>query len=459
MKKILSLVACLCLTVYLTGCTSHNDAANPDQPVADVGLENPNPDALPADAAASADKNAPGNTDEQKAFLDQPLPEDTLGQANNTAATDNTAAQPAAPADGAAATTPPPTDGTVAAADTTKATPPPTDVTPPPAADTPIADANVATPGSGDQNAIAGSTDTSAPTTTETAATEAPKHTPMPLQKVKEVPFHEGDQLLNAVYLSRPADTYQKISSMIYGNEDQVKNLKAANPGVKNIKPGQKIYYNSPKRAMDESKMMNYYEEAGLPAETYIAKKGDDLKKVSKELLGYPAAWKEVWATNNIESKGKLDEGTEIKFWRGAATVAAASPGADGAAMNMPPPPAPEMAKNEMPPPPAPEMAKNEMPPPQPQQMAQQELPPPPPPQPQAELPPPPPPPPAPVPEMAKKTVKATNPNADDGMMDQDTMMEVGAAAIILVAFAGLMIMRKKRAQRAAAENYEKMGA
>jgi LPXTG-motif cell wall-anchored protein len=276
------------------------------------------------------------------------------------------------------------------------------------------------------------------------------------LLKVKDATYREGDQLINAVYVARPKDSYKSISSMIYGSEDKVKDLKAANPGIKKVKTGQKIYYNSPKRATDESKIMNYYEESGMPAETYVTKKGDNLKKLSKGLLGFPDAWKEIWMTNaSVESKEKLNEGTEIKYWKDAAGGAPAQQmAADG---NRQPTPMPQEAN---PPPPA----QADLPPPPPQQ-AQANLPPPPPPpqQAQANLPPPPPPPeaapPPPTPQMAKKPPKIAQPGVEEGAMDDQTMMAMAAAGIVIAAIAALIIIRKKKAQKAAASNFEQMGA
>lgn len=427
MKKILALVACLYLTAHLTGCTSQEEAPNPDQPaVAEGGLENPAAPATPAaDGAASAG--------DQKAFLDQPLPEDSLGQAPAAAA----------PADGAPAEAP---AGDVAAA---------------PDAASPAAPAAVAdsvAPAGGDTavkpeapsaaTAASAVESASASASADAPAAEAPKHAAAPLQKIKDTPFREGDQLLNAVYIARPGDDYKKISALIYGADDHEKILKAANPGSKKVKPGQKVYYNSPKRGTDESRIMNFYEEAGLPAETYVAKKGDDLKKVSKELLGFPDAWKEIWVTNSVDSKGKLKEGTELKFWRGNNMAVAAVDA------SMPPPPPPQ---GNMPPPPPPPQANMPPPPPPPQA----NMPPPPPPPPpeqkaQADLPPPPPPPPPP-PQMAKKPAKIGTP-AEEGM-DQETVMIIAAGALLAVGIAVLVIIRKKKAEKAATEDFEQMGA
>jgi hypothetical protein len=226
---------------------------------------------------------------------------------------------------------------------------------------------------------------------------------------------------------------------MIYGNADKAKDLKKANNGKK-VKPSEKIYYNSPQRPNDETKIATYYEDMGMMPEVYVSKEGDNLKKVSKELLGYDNAWKEVWALNGVESKAKLPAGTELRYWKGA--PAAPAPKTELAKNEMPPPSPP----NEMPPPPPP-------PPPMPDQSVAantaNQLPPPPPPMPN-DMPPPPPPPPAeavnppPPPPPAKKAAAKKEASAVAGL-DQDTMMMLGGAGIVAIGLASIIIIRKRR--------------
>jgi len=411
MRKLLAIAAILSIIFYLPACTKSTKEEGGDAAAqAEAGgLEIP-------DAGAS------GNPDETQAgFLDDQLPEDTLG---------------AVPAQ----------DQNAQAGQPTTETPPTTADTPPPL------DLSGTSPDAG-----LSATDSAKE---ETAKGEPPpKPKSAPLQKVKELPFREGDQLLNAVYITRPGDNYKKISKMIYGSEDKVKDLKKANPNIKTVKPGNKIYYNSPKRPDDELKIMNYYEETGDPSEVYIAKEGENLKTISKDLLGYPEAWKEVWATNPVESKEKLSAGTELRFWKGAAagltqvtsnTPPAPNLGADGGAPNSnfpppeqmtPPPPPPVEAKMpDLPPPPPPEQMMP--PPPPPVEAKMPDLPPPPPPDQMA-----PPPPPPMAPAVAKKQKQP--PKLQEEALDQDTIMALGGAGIVAAALAALIIIRKRK-QKAA---------
>lgn len=295
--------------------------------------------------------------------------------------------------------------------------------------------------------------DTAVPTENKPIEVAAPKPS---LKKIKDMPFKEGEQLLNSVYVARPKDTFSSISKLIYGDATHVKSLKSGNPTVKTVRAGDKIYYNSPQRPTDESMMKVYYEDVGQVPETYTAKEGDDLKKLSKELLGFSGAWKEVWAINPVESKDKLAEGTTLRYWKGAppasSEVAPSAPTmagtTDGMPTEMPPPPMPPQAEPMMPPPPPP-MNEVSVPPPPP---PMPEMAPPPtnmgstaPPPPSVVTPPPPPvavqPPMDNPPPRPKKAVQAEASGMDD-------MMMLGAVGVLVVGIAAIVIMRKRKQQK-----------
>lgn len=274
------------------------------------------------------------------------------------------------------------------------------------------------------------------------------------VKKVESVPYRVDGTLLNAVYIARPGDNYKKIAKMIYQDDKKAKELKKLNPGV-SPKVGDKVYYNSPVRPDDEANLKTYYEDAGMMPETYVAQEGDNLKKISKTLLGYDGAWKEVYATNPVDTTSKLAAGTELKFWK-AADAAAPPPVKEEMAAAPPPPPA------DMPPPPdmgQPPAAAGGMeppaPPPPPQDMAGQPPPPPPmdaaPPPPPMDAAPPPPPmveaPPPPPPPVGKAAPKRPGEEIG-GPMDNDIMLALGAAGLVAILLAGVMVMRKRRQQR-----------
>jgi hypothetical protein len=220
-----------------------------------------------------------------------------------------------------------------------------------------------------------------------------------PLQKVPVSPWRQGGVLYNSVYFAKPSETLKSISKKIYGDSSKVSELRKGN-GIfasRGVLPGDKVYYSSPTRPMDDSRVMSYYEEKGLIPQVYIAQEGDRLRPVSEKLLGYSAGWKEIWSSNNFDSKSDLAAGTEIRYFKedgGTASstqVLAGNGGSQFDSQQLPPP-----TPTELPPPTA--MAENEFTPPPPPQDIQQ--PPPPelatadiaPPPPPVDIPPPPPP-------------------------------------------------------------------
>ncbi len=269
------------------------------------------------------------------------------------------------------------------------------------------------------------------------------------LKKIKDAPFNSNGRILNTVYVARKGDNLNKVSEKLYGDKKHKKDLQADNSFLnRGVKEGDKIYYNSPRRPDDTTTMMTYYEDNGIPAQTYVTQDGDDLKKLAKDLLGSKEAWKELWVTNaNIESKNALDAGTEVRYW--------ASAGETVVATNTPPPSVP----SEMPPPPnvagtmtPPAQDANAFPPPS------DSLPPPPPIQDTAALPPPPPameqnmadipaPPPPPPPMGAKKPAQTPESFL---FQDQETTMAFGAGGILLLSVLLIVVHRikKGRAQK-----------
>ncbi len=268
------------------------------------------------------------------------------------------------------------------------------------------------------------------------------------LQKMASSPWKMGSKWVNGIYFARPGDSLESISQTLYG-DDRTSELKKINPTYANreVKPGDKVYYASVVRPEDNAQIMTYFEEKNVPAKTYISKSGDNIRKVSQELLGYPEAWKEVWAYNSVESKQDIGEGIELRYWE-AQPSSGSAPIADQAAPEMPSiPEAPPMAppaedpmaqlpppSQELPPPPdMNNMAGNDLPPPPPPMDA-------PPPPPSMDMaPPPPPPPPA----------SATQASVDDAATtEQDTNLAVGAVGAMVLGALALIMVRRKRKQR-----------
>ncbi|MFN8790231.1 MAG: hypothetical protein ACK5Y2_02095 [Bdellovibrionales bacterium] len=276
---------------------------------------------------------------------------------------------------------------------------------------------------------------------------DQPKPAPRALQKVASTPWKVGSKWVNGIYFARPGESLDSISQTIYG-DDRTRELKKINPTYNNrdVKPGDKVYYSSVSRPDDSEKILTFFEEKGVAPQTYVAQSGDNIRQVSQKLLGYPEAWKEVWASNSVDSKQEIPEGTELRYWDMAAAAPAgsggktdvaanANPGADGGAAP-PPPPMPEvppMPEAQMAPPPPPDL------PPPPDMQADAGMPPPPP----ADIPPPPPPPmeTAPPPQQAQ---------VDDGgaTSEEDQTLVMGAVAAAVIGGAVLAIVRRKRRQK-----------
>lgn len=509
MKKLLLVLAALGLMAQFSACT-----ANKAQDDAEF-VENADVDKIEAeepkldDGSSQAANTAP----EQSLSTDNSL-EAALGEApaDTTASNDNlsldAAPQDPLPADIAAAPT----------LDESSLQAPPSDVSAEPPADSLAAsdlppqdlsldDPNALAPADDGLSAAMNETPTETPqdppatAMTPPPTTEAPvEATPIAdvkpttgsagttsLKKVSDAtPYAFGDGFVNTIYIARPKEKLKDISQTIYGS-DKTKELKKINSFLKARAPraGDKIAYVSPNRPTDSSKTITYYEDTGMIPETYVAQKGDNLKKVSKKLLGYDNAWKEVWSTNTMESKTKLAEGETFKYWKSPAsitppttTTAAATemPKTPEAAVNnivqnnpAPPPPA------EMTPPPQPAM--NDLPPPPPQA----DLPPPPPADPMAAnvapadpaldaaMPPPPPPddsqfaqtPPPPPPEDKPTKAPAMEEGGDEAAATEggdDMMTMLGIGVLLFGALAFVLVKRKKAQANRSSGNDVQMG-
>ncbi|MEN0057485.1 MAG: hypothetical protein AAGB31_01520 [Bdellovibrio sp.] len=425
MKKIVVFLACLGLAFQMTSCTSKDSQSDSemasDFDSADLEkLDNDEALELTRDEALSSDQ----------------LPEDALGETTSNVA--DTSHDVPAPTDMAATSEPMPSDPFADSHSTTT-----TD------SSTTIVDSGVSS------EPESSSMIESSPRT-GTASFSEPVKQNVPLQKVPSAPWKVGKTWFNTVYFARPGDSLASISRMIYGNEGKVAELKKGNPSFKSrsVKPGEKVYYSSPHRADDSSRMITYYEDNGIAPEVYVAKSGDNIRKISKNLLGYDNAWKEVWSSNSVDSKGAISEGTELRYWRGGA-IAAAPPApsqeiAAGGMMedhSLPPPPT-GPAHDEMPAVP-PQQAQADFPPPPPMPEQEMDMPPPPPPpgmdMAQDHMAPPPPPaevinPPAlPPPQMAEESAPE---------MDNDTTMALAVVGLGAAGLAALIVIRKKRKQR-----------
>ena len=167
----------------------------------------------------------------------------------------------------------------------------------------------------GEENVVIEDSDTQEQSFEANAVTpEAPKN--IPLQKIRKWSYQKGSYLVNAVYIARQGEQMADISQKLYGN-DQTNILYTINPHLKSrqVKVGDKIYYSS-SRKINSDKVVFYYEDIGAPAMTYTISAGQNIRKVSSQLLGHPNSWKEIWATNpQLESKGIVDQDVTISYF------------------------------------------------------------------------------------------------------------------------------------------------
>ncbi len=145
------------------------------------------------------------------------------------------------------------------------------------------------------------------------------KRTWIPVKKMKTVPYDRSGVLVNAIYFVREGDTLSSIGDKIYGSGNAV-DFTIVNPHLQpgNLRIAQKVYYNSPRRPQDRARLMTFYDDTRVPAMTYSAQSGENIREISEKLLGHPRSWIEVWAANlEIQSKWDLESPYQIKYWKG----------------------------------------------------------------------------------------------------------------------------------------------
>lgn len=139
----------------------------------------------------------------------------------------------------------------------------------------------------------------------------------IPLKKIRTQVYRKGAYLVNGVYIARSGDTMGTVSQKIY-NDNSVEALYGINPHLRSrtLKVGDKVYYNSPRRPQDDSRVLFYYEDFGIPSRTHIIEPGQNIRTVSSALLGHKNSWKEIWATNpGLVSKGVVSQTVELRYW------------------------------------------------------------------------------------------------------------------------------------------------
>lgn len=456
MRKIVILLACLGLAFQQTSCTS-NDSQADSEVAADV--DSADLEQLESEGGEIVDGESLG---------DSQLPEEALGEASGTDEAKN--APPDAPgfaeSPGDESAPPPkiaeapqpeePMSEIPSEAPAGSDSLPPDPFAPSAASlsqtEKPKAEEPMSTGSS-----LSTGMESASSNTTYVDSEPAVKKASAPLQKIASTPWKVGKTWFNAVYFARPGDSLASISQMIYG-ANKTKELKKGNPlfNSRDVRPGDKVYYNSPNRPTDSSSLLTYYEDNGMAPEIYVAQPGDNIRKISKNLLGYEGAWKEIWASNPVESKGALEEGAQLKFWKGNAVAAAPKPKAqENTAMNqqMEAVPPAQLPSEVVPPPsmgepmPPPSQAQAEIPPPPPMQEQMADIPPPPPPDSSGaeQMPPPPP---VQAINSPSGEGEAIEEGAEGESSGQDMTVALGVVGLAAAGLAALIVMRKKRKQK-----------
>jgi hypothetical protein len=508
-KNTLVLLLAAVLIVFNNGCTS-SESQEDQQQIENADIEKietiDGGDEISKAAEPTADTAQAENKDNDEASLEaslnEPAPDTATAPAEGTA----TAAPEVKPED-AMTTTTASTEPAPAVVDTNAPTVDEKSLNasaeaPPPVTDAQLAPDPALSASTPSEPAPApavtdlGSSDMSSPVSSSFEPTPTPvaskPRTSISMKKISAVTPYQAKSggWVNTVYIARPGEKLADISMKIFG-ADKTKDLKsiAENSYLKSrsVRPGDKIYYVSPNRPDDSSRTILYYEDMGMVPETYVAKKGESLRKVSKELLGYDNAWKEMWASNGVESKTTLKDGETLRYWKpGAETMVATQPSpppmaTGGAAVTTEPPvatattappveapptetamappsdatgslPAPPADANAtMPPPPA-DTAAAAPPPPAPEEGATASVPPPPPAVEEA--------PPADAGDAGAAKVATGKKKLDQEAeaeetegLNSDTLMSMGALGVLLGLLAFVII--RKRKQKSQMNNLE----
>ncbi len=138
------------------------------------------------------------------------------------------------------------------------------------------------------------------------------------VKKMKPAAYAMAGANINRLYIARPGDNMRSIAQKVYG-EDRSKDLYKYNPHFvgKSLKVGDKVYYESATNKNDPT-MMTFYEENGVSPQYYTSDDDDNIRTVAKKLLGHERSWMEIYATNaNLESKGRLPAGLQLRYWPG----------------------------------------------------------------------------------------------------------------------------------------------
>lgn len=138
----------------------------------------------------------------------------------------------------------------------------------------------------------------------------------VPVKKMKSMSYQRAGANVNRLYVVRPGDDMSSVAQKVSGSTktDELYNINPHFMG-KSLKVGDKVYYSSMKSPND-STMKTYYEDMNIPPQYYTTRDGENIRTLSKKLLGHERSWMEVYATNaDVDSKDRLPSGLQLRYW------------------------------------------------------------------------------------------------------------------------------------------------
>lgn len=145
---------------------------------------------------------------------------------------------------------------------------------------------------------------------------EAPKATRSAWKssRVPKIPANavtRNGKSLNRFYFVRQGDTARSVASLVYGDDQKTKELKAWNKGWA---AGDVVYYVSPTEPEDR-KMRSFYQENSITPDEYKVQRGDWLSRIASKKLGNAGSWKEIAVVNGLKSADSLEVGHKLAIY------------------------------------------------------------------------------------------------------------------------------------------------
>lgn len=130
---------------------------------------------------------------------------------------------------------------------------------------------------------------------------------------------------LNRYYFTRSGDTPEKLSKLFYGDENRAAELVEWNGAASEWEAGKLIYFRSAKTP-DDTTLLSYYFEAGVPTESVTLAAGQNLMSIAKERYGSGDSWREIAVLNGLRKGAGPEAGATLKVYPSSLTKEEAVP-------------------------------------------------------------------------------------------------------------------------------------